>query len=68
MRITLSQLNLHIGNFEGNLAKMLAAVETAKSQQSDLICFPELAVCGYPARDFFEFDDFSRRCQQSVDA
>ncbi len=68
MRISLSQLNLHIGNFEGNLAKMLAAVETAKSQQSDLICFPELAVCGYPARDFFEFDDFIRRCQQSVDA
>ncbi|MFN0176846.1 MAG: NAD+ synthase [Saprospiraceae bacterium] len=67
MRITISQLNLHIGNFEGNLAKMLAAVETAKSQQSDLICFPELAVCGYPARDFFEFDDFIRRCQHSVD-
>jgi len=67
MRITLSQLNLHIGNFEGNLAKMLAAVETAKSQKADLICFPELAVCGYPARDFFEFDDFIHRCQQSVD-
>jgi len=67
MRITISQLNLHIGNFEGNLAKMLAAVETAKSQQADLICFPELAVCGYPARDFFEFDDFIRRCQHSVD-
>ena len=67
MRIALSQLNLHIGNFEGNLAKMLAAVETAKGQQVDLICFPELAVCGYPARDFFEFDDFIRRCQHSVD-
>ncbi len=67
MRITISQLNLHIGNFEGNLAKMLAAVETAKSQHSDLICFPELAVCGYPARDFFEFDDFIRRCQHSVE-
>jgi NAD+ synthase (glutamine-hydrolysing) len=68
MRVTISQLNLHIGNFEGNLAKMLTAVETAKSQNSDLICFPELAVCGYPARDFFEFDDFIRRCQHSVDA
>lgn len=67
MRIALSQLNLHIGNFEGNLAKMLAAVEAAKSQQADLICFPELSVCGYPARDFFEFDDFIRRCQHSVD-
>lgn len=68
MRIALSQLNLHIGNFEGNLAKLLAAVESAKSQQADLICFPELAVCGYPARDFFEFDDFIQRCQHSVEA
>lgn len=68
MKIALSQLNLHIGNFEGNLAKMLAAVESAKNQQADLICFPELAVCGYPSRDFFEFNDFVRRSQQSVDA
>jgi NAD+ synthase (glutamine-hydrolysing) len=67
MRIALSQLNLHIGNFEGNLAKMLQAVASAKLQGADLICFPELAVCGYPARDFFEFDDFIRRCQHSVD-
>lgn len=68
MRIALSQPNLHIGNFEGNLAKMLQAVESAKQQGADLICFPELAVCGYPARDFFEFDDFIRRCQHAVEA
>lgn len=67
MRIAISQLNLHIGNFEGNLAKMLTAVENAKKEQADLICFPELAVCGYPARDFFEFDDFIQRSQHSVD-
>lgn len=68
MRIALSQLNLHIGNFEGNLAKMLIAVETAKAEKADLICFPELAVCGYPPRDFLEFDDFIKRCQLSIAA
>ncbi|HLP95704.1 MAG TPA: NAD+ synthase [Saprospiraceae bacterium] len=68
MRIALSQLNLHIGNFEGNLAKMLSAVEAAKAQNADLICFPELAVCGYPPRDFLEFDDFIKRCQASIEA
>jgi NAD+ synthase (glutamine-hydrolysing) len=67
MRIALSQLNLHIGNFEGNLAKMLSAVESAKSQKADIICFPELAVCGYPPRDFLEFDDFIKRCHHSVE-
>ncbi len=67
MKIAISQLNYHIGNFEGNLAKMLAAVQEAKSQGADLICFGELAVCGYPPRDFLEFDDFIRQCSASVD-
>lgn len=68
MKIALAQLNYHIGNFEGNLAKMLAAVESAKSQGADLICFGELAVCGYPPRDFLEFDDFIRQSYESVKA
>ena len=67
MKIALAQLNYHIGNFEGNLSKMLAAVEAAKSQGADLVCFAELAVCGYPPRDFLEFDDFIRQCSASVD-
>ncbi len=68
MKIALAQQNYHIGNFEGNLAKMLAAVEAAKNRGADLVCFGELAVCGYPPRDFLEFDDFIRRCYASVDA
>lgn len=68
MRIALAQIDYHIGNFEGNLSKMLAAVESAKEQGADLICFGELAVCGYPPRDFLEFDDFIRRSQASVEA
>lgn len=68
MKIALSQLDLHIGNFEGNLSKMLAAVTRAEQQGADLICFPELAVCGYPPRDFLEFDDFIRRSQASIKA
>ncbi len=68
MKIALAQLNCHIGNFEGNLQKMLAAVESARSQGADLICFGELAVCGYPPRDFLEFDDFIKKCYASVEA
>ncbi|MFN0015127.1 MAG: NAD+ synthase [Saprospiraceae bacterium] len=68
MKIALAQLNYHIGNFEDNLQKMLQAVEQAKSLGADLVCFGELAVCGYPPRDFLEFNDFVSRCQASVDA
>lgn len=67
MKITLAQLNYHIGDFEGNLAKMLTAVSKAKAEKSDIIVFGELAVCGYPPRDFLEFEDFINRCQHSID-
>ncbi len=66
MKIALAQLNYHIGNFEGNLNKMLDAIASAKSAGADLICFGELSVCGYPPRDFLEFDDFIRQCNNSI--
>jgi NAD+ synthase (glutamine-hydrolysing) len=66
MKIALAQLNFHIGNFEGNFAKMSGAVADAKAQGADLILFPELAVSGYPPRDFLEFRDFIRRCDTVV--
>jgi NAD+ synthase (glutamine-hydrolysing) len=67
MKIALAQLNYHIGNFDGNLQKMLKSVEKAKAEKADLICFGELATCGYPPRDFLEFDDFIRRCYASIE-
>ncbi len=66
MRIAIAQLNYHIGNFKGNLEKMLQAIDQAKNQQVDIICFGELATCGYPPRDFLEFNDFIRRADASV--
>lgn len=72
MKIAIAQLNYHIGNFDGNLQRMLQAVETAKEQGADIVAFGELAVTGYPPRDFLEFEDFiahSEHCvQQLADA
>jgi NAD+ synthase (glutamine-hydrolysing) len=58
MKIALAQLNYHIGNFESNFQKISNACEAAIKEKSDLIIFSELAICGYPPRDFLEFDDF----------
>lgn len=66
MKITVAQLNFHIGNFEGNTNKMLEAVARAKSEGSDIICFSELSTCGYPPRDFLEFDDFIVLAEESI--
>jgi NAD+ synthase (glutamine-hydrolysing) len=68
MQIAIAQLNYHIGNFEQNLHKMQEAAQQAKKRGADLILFGELAVCGYPPRDFLEFKDFIDRCHQSIDA
>lgn len=67
MRICIAQLDFHIGNFEQNTKKMLDAIQVAKGHKADLVCFSELATCGYPPRDFLEFNDFIRRSNASID-
>ncbi|RYE25868.1 MAG: NAD+ synthase [Sphingobacteriales bacterium] len=67
MKIFLAQQNYHIGNFEANTDKIITAIRDAKGQGGDLIVFSELAVCGYPPRDFLEFNDFVEQCLKSID-
>ncbi len=67
MKIFLAQQNYHIGNFEANTAKIIEAIRQAKAAGGDLIMFSEMCVCGYPARDFVEFDDFIDKCYEAVD-
>ena len=59
MRITLAQLNFHIGNFEDNYAQISQTIK-AIEDHSDLIVFPELAVCGYPPKDLLFSSHFIR--------
>ncbi|MBI9034988.1 MAG: NAD+ synthase [Bacteroidales bacterium] len=66
MKIALAQINYHIGNFSSNTRKIIDAIQKAKQQGADLVVFSELAVSGYPPRDFLEFDDFIERCENSV--
>jgi NAD+ synthase (glutamine-hydrolysing) len=67
MKIFIAQQNYHIGNFEYNIQKIISAIETAKAAGGDLILFSEMSVCGYPARDFVEFNDFISKCYDAID-
>ena len=67
MNITLAQQNYHIGNFEANTNKIIEAIREAKKSGADLIVFSELAVCGYPPRDFLEFNDFIEQSLSSIE-
>ncbi len=67
MKIALSQLNFHIGNFKQNKEKTIASVQRAEKAGADLVVFSELAIAGYPPRDFLEFRDFVDKGLQAVD-
>jgi len=66
MKIALAQLNYHIGNFKTNEKKIIDSIKAAQAKGADLVVFAELAVSGYPPRDFLEFDDFIEKCWEST--
>jgi NAD+ synthase (glutamine-hydrolysing) len=67
MNIALAQQNYHIGNFEDNTRKILEGINQAKAAGADLVVFSELSVCGYPPRDFLEFEDFISKCHSAIE-
>ena len=67
MKIALAQQNYHIGNFEANTRKIIEGIKTAKAQGAELVVFSELCICGYPPRDFLEFEDFIQKCYSAIE-
>src|ERR1043165_5065207 len=60
MRVTIAQINTTNGDYEGNVARILAAIERAKQDRSDLVVFPEVAIQGYTSFDWFLDPDVVR--------
>jgi len=67
LKIALAQINFHIGNFKKNKEKILNAIRKAADLKADLVVFSELAITGYPPRDFLEFEDFVTKAQKAVE-
>ena len=51
LRIGLAQINVAVGDLDGNVAKILEYAGRAREQGCDIVAFPELAVTGYPPED-----------------
>ncbi len=66
MKIALSQINFHIGNFASNEKKIIDAIKKAEVYGAEIIIFPELSITGYPPRDFLEFRDFIDKAELSL--
>lgn len=66
MKITVAQLNYHIGNFSRNKDLICNAIKKAKAEGSDLIIFSELCIPGYPPLDLLDRLDFIEKCNITV--
>lgn len=66
MKITVAQLNYHIGNFARNKDLICTAIKKAKADGSDLIIFSELCIPGYPPLDLLDRLDFIEKCNLTV--
>ncbi|MCP4313739.1 MAG: NAD+ synthase [Bacteroidetes bacterium] len=66
MKIAIAQLNYLIGDFEGNLANIISAVNRATDEGADLVLFSELSICGYPPLDLLERKEFIAKSNQSL--
>ena len=66
MKIALAQINPTVGDFTGNLEKIIKASRGAADRGARLAVFSELAVCGYPPADFLETPSFLARCREAI--
>jgi NAD+ synthase (glutamine-hydrolysing) len=67
VKIGLAQINPTVGDFGGNARKIIQYAEKARAAGAGLVVFPEMSVCGYPARDWVERPAFVAKCRETVE-
>jgi len=67
VKIALAQIDPTVGDFTGNLERIVAFSRRAAGLGARLTVFSELAICGYPPADFLEKPSFLARCRTAVD-
>ena len=67
-RIALAQVNPTVGDLDGNAERIRSFTARAREAGASLVIFPELALCGYPPRDFLDMPEFVERCAAAAAA
>jgi NAD+ synthase (glutamine-hydrolysing) len=67
LRLALAQLDVAVGDLDGNREKILAALSGSRDAGADLVLFPELAVTGYPPEDLLLRPGFLRAARESLE-
>ncbi|MGH2841096.1 MAG: NAD+ synthase, partial [Solirubrobacteraceae bacterium] len=58
LRIALSQFDATVGDIPGNADRIAADIARARDAGAQLVCFPELAITGYPPEDLLLKEHF----------
>jgi NAD+ synthase (glutamine-hydrolysing) len=66
MKLAIAQIDLTVGNLEGNAAKILDTVHQARDAGARLVVTPELALSGYPPEDLLLRDGFELACREAL--
>ncbi len=66
LRLGMAQVNLLVGDIEGNTRKVLSCVQQAQQQQLQLLVFPELTLTGYPPEDLLLRSGLYTRVEQAL--
>lgn len=66
--IAVAQLNLTVGDLDGNVRQMTTAARRAWEQQADVVVFPELALTGYYPGDLLADPAFLQRTEAAFHA
>ena len=67
MKIAICQINTTVGDFDGNIAKVIQNIEKAKTLGCEMALFPELTLTGYPPRDLLDRISFFQAAQIAVE-
>lgn len=67
MKVTIAQINSTNGDIDGNVAKILAAIEKSKADDSDIVVFPEVITHGYTSQDWFQDRDIIERVSEPLE-
>lgn len=65
-RVAIAQLNLTVGDIEGNLSLILKAAENAAERGADVLLTTELALTSYPPEDLLLRPALYAKCEAAV--
>ncbi len=67
LRVSLAQLNLKVGDIEGNARRVLEAAASAREQEADVLVCPELTLTGYPPEDLLLRPELAERVERALE-